>query len=671
MDLKYRADIDGLRCLAILPVVLYHAFPSVISGGYVGVDIFFVISGFLITSIIYNQAVVGRFSYLYFYDRRIRRIFPALFFMLVVVCILATLVMIPSDLTNFARSLIPTATFWSNVFFWRSADYFAESSETLPLLHTWSLAVEEQFYVLFPPVVLLGLRFMGRRGLSIALVLALALSFVVAAYGVYMAPRATFYLLPTRAWELLIGSLLAIPLLPKPAQGLGKLLALSGLLMIGTAVLVYEADTPFPGLYALLPCLGAALVIYGGFSATDGPARRFLELRPVVYIGKISYSLYLWHWPLLVSGRLYFGESLTALQAGMLVLASFALAAFSLHFVEAPFRKGFNRKGAVRSLVIGGIAIAAAVMVSTLAVKAKGLPWRVSAETLAATAATKDRNPLRSRCLVGSPLMFKGQRLPPLKGCLIGPGATEERYEVIVWGDSMADALVPGVADIVAQNGWTVREIGMQGCPPLLNADIVVSRNTLRGDRCAAFNQWAVNTIRAATGIKLVVISGRWSVWSEGGKDKTDLRFLRDDANPELSLENSRRVFRESLQASVQSVKQTGLSVLVVGQPPQYPESPPRCKAYGSFRGDDSSGCLGAPRREVVKPLEYSNEVIREMSRTGVGVISLLPSDILCDEALCTAGNSNRFYYADNIHVSSTGARYIMEKFNVRLLAAP
>lgn len=662
MDLKYRADIDGLRCFAILPVVLFHAFPQFIPGGYIGVDVFFVISGFLITSIIYREASEGRFSFLRFYDRRIRRIFPALFFMLAVVCVLSVIVLIPSDLTRFGRSLLPAAAFWSNIYFWQAADYFAESSDTLPLLHTWSLAVEEQFYIFFPPILLVALRFMGRTGLIWLMLAGFVISLAVSSVGVYQVPRVTFYFLPTRAWELLLGALIAVPFLPRPSPRVGKALAACGVAMILVAAFAFGPATPFPGLYAMLPCLGAAFVIYGGLTASAGPAYRVLAAAPIVYVGRISYSLYLWHWPLLVLGRLHFGGSLTPLQASVLVALSFAMAVISLRFVEAPFRRSYQKRTAMRSMFAGAGAIAVTAVVGALFVRTDGLPWRAPAETLAAEASQDDRNPLRHRCLVSSPMSLSPQRMPPLKGCLAGPGAGEGRYEVVVWGDSMADALVPGVIDMVADRGWTVREIGMQGCPPLVDVEIVAVRQAQRGERCQEFNRWAVDLIRSSPDLKMVVIAGRWSVWSEGGVATADPRYLTDNENQELSLDNSRRVFRKSLAAAVEAVARPGMPVVLVSQPPEYTIPSWRCIAYASFQGEDTDQCGAVDRAVATETVQYSDTVVREIGASLPNVLTVISSDVLCSDAVCLTREGDSLLYADGTHLSSTGGRRLMKE---------
>ncbi len=261
----YRADIDGLRAVAVIPVVLFHAGARWFSGGYVGVDVFFVISGYLITTILVQDFSAGRYSIARFYERRIRRIFPALFVVVLCSSVVGHLLLLPEDLKAFAKSVVATTLFVSNIVFWGESGYFDGPAEMKPLLHTWSLAVEEQYYIAFPIVLFLLYRFASPRIASWVIALGALLSFGLSVWGVHNAPVATFYLLPTRAWELLVGSLLAVGLVPLfRSRAVAEIAAAFGIALILFAVFTFDHDTPFPGLNALAPCIGAALLIQSG-----------------------------------------------------------------------------------------------------------------------------------------------------------------------------------------------------------------------------------------------------------------------------------------------------------------------------------------------------------------------------------------------------------------------
>lgn len=340
--MKYRAEIDGLRAVAVVPVVLFHAGVPGFSGGYIGVDVFFVISGYLITTIIAQAISEGRFSILDFYERRARRILPALFLVIVASIPFAMLWMVPSLRLDFFQSIVAVLLFGSNLLFWAEDDYFGHASEEKPLLHTWSLAVEEQFYIVFPLLLMLLMR--QGRGLPWRTVIVLTvLSFVACIGAARLSPTSAFYLTPFRAWELGAGALCAFCLMTRrlaPRAGLG----LVGLAAILASVFLFSPTTPFPSEFALLPVGGTVLLIL--FAGPETPAGRLLALKPVVGIGLISYSAYLWHQPLLAFARLRLGEVPPWLTA-VLIVATFVLAALSWYFVEQPVRtaKRYRREG--------------------------------------------------------------------------------------------------------------------------------------------------------------------------------------------------------------------------------------------------------------------------------------------------------------------------------------
>ena len=341
-------------------MVLFHAGFAGFSGGYVGVDVFFVISGYLITSILIEDLRTGRFSVTRFYERRARRILPALFFVLICTSVAGWLWMVPAQLEEYSRTLVTVVLFVSNAYIWRGDDYFAPAAELNPLLHTWSLAVEEQFYIIFPILLLAIWRFAGGRLLGTIVALSLA-SLLLTEWGWRHAPRANFFLLPTRAWELGAGSIAALIMRDAPPRA-STLLAGLGLGMIVFSVFAFDAETPFPSLYALAPVGGTALVILFGRAGT--PVARLLSLRLIVGVGLISYSAYLWHQPLLAFARLRSPTHPPAELMAALVLAAFALAYLSWRFVEQPFhrrtapvllsrRAVFAASGAVAAVLVG------------------------------------------------------------------------------------------------------------------------------------------------------------------------------------------------------------------------------------------------------------------------------------------------------------------------------
>lgn len=372
-SLEYRPEIDGLRAIAVGAVVLFHADIRGFSGGFVGVDIFFVISGYLITSILLGDLEQNRFSIARFYERRARRIFPALFAVLTASIVGAYLLLTPGRLSEFAASLAASIAFVSNIYFWHELDYFAAVAEEQPLLHMWSLAVEEQFYLFFPLALYLFWRF-APRDLFIAMSGVAAASLIWSEIASSQFPASGFYLIFSRAWELLAGSLCALSMRQRSIRPNG-LLAACGLILIGLSILMLDEKTPFPSIYALAPIAGSVLLVLYGSRATV--AGRLLASPAMVGVGLISYSTYLVHQPLLAFARLHELQPLSLPVRGAIIALSFALGYVSWRFVEAPFRRKTGLLKTRRavfgwSLAGGGALLAAAAAM----ISADGLPGR-------------------------------------------------------------------------------------------------------------------------------------------------------------------------------------------------------------------------------------------------------------------------------------------------------
>jgi peptidoglycan/LPS O-acetylase OafA/YrhL len=386
-ELRYRPDIDGLRAVAVLLVVLYHIRTAKCTGGFIGVDTFFVISGYLISSIIISDIDAGRFSLTEFYERRIRRIFPALIVVLFAIALFGYLALLPAELKGCAESLLAALFSVSNFYFWRHTGYFDATHGISPLLHTWSLAVEEQFYLLLP-LLLRSLRPL-RRPMLVWVLSGIAMaSLIVSAIGAAKNDSAAFYLLHARAWELLLGTLLSLGAARiKLPSGLREVASFFGLALIILPGFVYSDNTPFPGLAAIPPCLGTALVIVagGGPSQRNTLATRFLSVPPLRFIGLISYSLYLWHWPLIVLTRIDtdLGNNIPPrlLKLALFVL-SVGVAYLSWRFVELPFRYGRFRPSRPRLFRIALVGTALLAVVAISLIQFNGISARWSREAI-------------------------------------------------------------------------------------------------------------------------------------------------------------------------------------------------------------------------------------------------------------------------------------------------
>jgi len=369
--LRYRTEIDGLRALAVVPVILFHAGFELFSGGFVGVDVFFVISGYLITTILIEDIENKRFSIVNFYERRARRILPALFFVMLACIPLAWMWMLPSQMMDFSQSLVAVGLFVSNILFWREGGYFAAAAEEKPLLHTWSLAVEEQYYVLFPIFLILAWRF-GKNRVFFMIVVMAIISLLMSEWGWRNKPTASFYLAPTRVWELFSGSLAAF-IVWKQGVKKNNTLAFAGLVAIVFSIFFYDKTTPFPSVYALMPVIGVLLLIL--YADNKTLAARLLSTKPIVGIGLISYSAYLWHQPLFAFARIRMIEEPSLYVMSALSILTVILAFFSWKFIENPLRnKRFFSRGAVFSF--GFVAICAFSLFGLFGIKQNGFEGR-------------------------------------------------------------------------------------------------------------------------------------------------------------------------------------------------------------------------------------------------------------------------------------------------------
>lgn len=609
--IQHRSDIDGLRAVAVGLVVLFHLGLPV-HGGFVGVDVFFVISGYLITSILHGDLERGRYSLLEFYQRRARRILPALLAMLLLSTLAALWLLLPSDLRGFGLSLGSTALFVSNIYFWIDTGYFAAAAEARPLLHTWSLAVEEQFYLLFP-LLLAALHRHLRPGLRGLLALLTVASLLYSEWLRGQAPASAFYLLPARAWELLLGSLLAlgaVPALRSRAQR--EALGLVGLAAILGSALFYSEKTAFPGFSALLPCLGAALLIHSG-AARDSLGYRLLSLPPLVFLGLISYSLYLWHWPLIVFYQQGLLGDFGYLQKLGLLLVALALSVLSWRYVETSFRQLDRQRWPARRLLRGS---AIALAVTTLiggALLWNGLPGRFHAP-VPAIAAWLDYQPkaqLRSgRCFLTSNQSSLGNY--DQAACL---AEDPIKPAVLLIGDSHAAHLWQGLS--VEFPGVQVQQATASGCLPLLNGP---------GERrCTELMTDIFEHHLPAHQPAAVLLSARWRA---GAVD--------------------------DLVRTIRHLQQYAPRVLVLGPINEYRMPLPQLLALGLHRGQPR-----LPLAQIrAEPFEVDSVLERRLRAEGLPYVSAIAQTCPNQDCrlLTPGGDPLQFDYG---HLSPDGARWL------------
>ena len=625
--LRYRADIDGLRAVAVLLVLIFHADLGVVSGGFIGVDVFFVISGYLITSIIVSEVSRGTFSWASFYERRIRRIMPALLTVILVSAVIGWFVLAPRDYMEFGRSAIAAAAFYSNFYFDGQAGYFAPAAETQPLLHTWSLGVEEQFYLLAPAFILLLLGRLQRFKLVIFLTL-FVLSLGIAVWGVREEWSSAFYLLPSRAFELMIGMALALGLVPAITSRVVRQVAgLAGLAMIVAAGLLYDSTTPFPGLAALVPCLGAALLIHSGGQG-DTLASRVLALRPAVFVGKVSYSLYLWHWPLLAYAAYEFEDQLTnADRIGLLVLA-FVLSVLSYYWIEQPARRGTilpTRRGAFTATAA---AIAACAVMSIGIYTSRGAPIRLNPEAEAFARRVPLKYATLSHCLKDS----------PGGSCAVGAAAGAVPT-FILWGDSHARMMSKALAEVAASQSKRGFISIAQGCPPILRAASSAEARSKCLEGADQFEALAAGSPTAEN----VIVAAYWLSYSGG--------LARNVETPEAQarlVEAAR-----ALRSTVEKLSASGRSVTLIGPVPGPTFDLTKEMTRALMRGyqRDFSVSLVDFKERHAGVLRILSE-LDAMPRVRV----LYPHLSLCDADRCRLVDNGMPLYVDDNHLSPQGA---------------
>ena len=459
--IQYRPDVDGLRAVAVLSVVSFHLFKRALPGGFLGVDMFFVLSGYLISAIIWAEAREGRFSVVRFYDRRIRRIMPALLLLLLIATLVSAGALLPNDLVGYGKSLLATVVFAANFYFWRDTDYFAAAAEQKPLLHIWSLGVEEQFYILFPLVLILLTRYLPRRAIYAIALLTFA-SFGANVLALFAgAGLPAFYLLPTRAWELGAGALLALlPARASPDNATAVLAACAGAILIAGGI-VHPLDEDWFVPAAVPAVAGTALLVLAG-RHDRSPVNRLLRWRPLVFIGLISYSLYLWHWPIIVFLQYYLVRELRPLEVAAALGLMLACAAASWWFVERPFRNKRMPIGTVRFAAAVGVMVLTAA--AAVLVRSAGLPGRLSAEAAAINQAV-DTN---FRCPVADYMKFGRSR-----ACGMNlPSRNPADADAILLGNSHAQMYAPVWTSILAAHGQAGLLVPANGCLPTVQVNI-------------------------------------------------------------------------------------------------------------------------------------------------------------------------------------------------------
>ena len=626
--MKYRAEIDGLRALAVVPVILFHAGFELFSGGFVGVDVFFVISGYLITTILIEDIENQRFSLVNFYERRARRILPALFFVMLVCVPFAWMWMLAPQMKDFSQSLVAVSLFASNIFFWRETGYFDTAAEEKPLLHTWSLAVEEQYYVLFPIFLFLAWRY-GKNRVFWMIVVMASISLLLSEWGWRNNATANFYLAPTRAWELFAGSIAAF-IVQKQGVQKNNPLATLGLAAIVFSIFFYDETTPFPSVYALVPVLGVVLLVL--YADKDTLAAKLLSAKGFVGIGLISYSAYLWHQPLFAFARIRSIEPPSLILMTVLCFLSVFLAYFSWRYVEMPLRK--SKKPRKIIFTTACIALTVPFIIGVLVIV------KIEKE-------------------VPKPNNFSGIKCEEFKrigdASCIDYGVKIQDLTVVIWGDSHSLALRQ---DVNVPKGINVISIGHAGCAPLIG----LYRFDGIGNNCNN-EDVILNYANYINHIKpdIVVLTARWPLYLNGWQRKgiqQAAHHMMTDSSENMSRVLNSASFRKdlvlnSLKDTVSYLASEKVYVLI---------SPPDLADVGFTKRNLTAGVIDYSK------IESYNTSVKTIADEKETIDIVDSKEFFCAEGVCRLVINGFPVYLDDNHVSFLGSRIIWENIFVKRL---
>jgi len=643
-SIAYRSDIDGLRALAVLSVLLFHC-DLAFTGGFVGVDVFFVISGYLIVGLIEADLREGSFSFADFYARRVRRLYPALFTVLVVTSLWAVWRMLWVDLEDFARSLAAAVTYLTNVLFYSQTGYFTEEATIKPLLHTWSLAVEEQFYLLVPALLVAMHALLSPRWRKALWAVLVAGSFALCLVLVARDKAAAFYLLPTRAWELGVGGMLALTGSGWFARSrlLAEASGVLGLVAVLYAMTVFNGNIPYPDVRAAVPVLGAAMIIAAGADPRTWVAR-LLSLPPVVFVGRISYPLYLWHWPLVVMvvyGRF---DPLTRREGVGVIVMSFALSVLTWWFIERPIRERRWLAGRAQMFRAGAVASLLALVAAGGLLLAKGLPGR---HDPALVAQVQEHRLLdvsywnhdQRQCH-----LIPAKRLAAGEACVRGAEGVRPSFALV--GDSHADAASPGVfaaAEQLGLSGWQLTQPGLLLTPG--RRPIGVAR--------AGGEKEVMGFLASHEEIRVILITGWWARAITGRSYRDSPTIFVDEEYSGKGLADNPRSFADAMERLAVAFPDKLIVILDDVPFGRRLDMKSYVRAYAVAGTPPSPGI---PTSEALAQRRVYDPALQQVDAAYANVIYRHPFDGLCGDSICplfdAAGDP---IFRDGDHLSRMG----------------
>jgi peptidoglycan/LPS O-acetylase OafA/YrhL len=661
LHLKYRSDIDGLRGIAILAVVIFHAFPEWVTGGYTGVSIFFVISGYLISSIIYKSLDDGSFSFIDFYSRRIRRIFPALIVVMLSAFTIGWFYLLAGEFKQLGLYIAGGAAFIDNFIAWQGVDYFDSSAELKPLLHLWSLGIEEQFYIFWPLLVWVC----WKRKSSAFIVLAIAFigSFALNIKGFDYDPVATFYAPWTRFWEIIFGGLLAYWHIYHPnafnrphssfqIKWLPSFISFLGFSILVYSIFFYTKKTAYPGWNALAPVVGALLVINGREGNFFN--KRILSNKAIVWFGAISYSLYLWHWVILSFARLIGGEEPRIRYKLALLLLSVALSWLTYRFIENPIRFGSYAKSKTIFLVI---ALSVLGFIGLNTYERGGLPFRSYNKTVMQYPESMVRTPRQEECFG---ILYAHSKK---ENWYCEAGVNSNSVDYFAFGDSHALSLIPALEVFGQAKNKRILFAGTAGCPPLLGIQSLRGPKDLEEHNCKLLNERIYDYVRN-NGIRNVILIGRWTYYTKSQSRPSEINLIAKHPNGKVDAVSSEADLNYALKNTVSLYQKIGVNVFIVKDNPQQSIEPLEALKKASKTPYD----WAINKFSVLQNEHLTNQskVNAYIDNSGATIVSF--NDILCTNGICPFVEGGKFLYFDDDHLSIFGAKKVAPELSRVLL---
>lgn len=632
--LPYRADIDGLRSIAVMAVVLFHSFPKWFRGGFVGVDVFFVISGYLITRLILKELKESQFRLSEFYSRRVQRIFPALCLVMIVSLLMGGFRMWSDEFHELGLEITAGAGFFSNFLFWSQSGYFDADSTRKPLLHLWSLAVEEQFYLIWPLLILWFHRLRLKLLTLFTLTALISLAWCIH-IGTSDSAQA-FYSPISRIWEFLAGAILAYS--PQNKTSKRETLSALGILMVIASVLMLSPHTIWPGLWTLVPVVGSMILI--GFGTGSMVNQRILSHPILVKVGLFSYPLYLWHWIILYFVRLEFGESVSTPSLLAVMAISSLLAALTLRWIEMPIRTGMRKKSTTYLLLV-------------LVMGSGAMGWMIH-----------QNNGFPERKIKRSKSSFDWPESSNQDQACVSMLGKEFQYcriagsfdpTVALVGDSFANAYFEGFSEKFANHGEKLIMLGSAGCPPLVG---VFSHRPGEDDACKKGGAKSIEWVLKQSNIHTVLLAANWNLYVTGSRfHQPNLNWMLENADPTAPSTNG-SVFRSQLSLTLRKLKQAGKKIIFIKQTPENHLDLRHClRIRDDLSESNNEPCLMDAKEQKAYLSKYES-VVDPIINSHPYVKVIDPYPVFCDLLKCRWIQNDRLLYRDHLHLTTEGSRY-------------